>query len=245
MNISGPIRAIIANDTTANTALQNRVYPGIFPIQYSLPAVAINITMVQPNATKTGPGDVDAVIVQVDCYADSYSLANNIAKILRDVLDYFRGDVLMGGELISIDWVDYEGQTDAFEEKPREYRVSCDYSVRMKRVGTVGSYDGELVIPSGVNFIQVYGPYVDDDAAIADGLVAGQLYTVAAGNDAIPAGTIKKIGTPIGSNFIQVFGPYVDDATAIANGLVNGQLYIVAPGNDSIPAGIIKQIGTP
>jgi hypothetical protein len=196
MNISGPIRAIIANDTTANTALQNRVYPGIFPIQYALPAVAINIVMVQPNATKTGPGDVDAVMVQVDCYADSYSLANNIAKILRDVLDYFRGDVLIGGQLISIDWLNYEGQTDAFEEKPREYRVSCDYSVRMNRVGAIGDYDGELVIPSGDNFIQVFGPYVDDDAAIADGLTTGQLYVVAPGNDAIPAGIIKKIGTP-------------------------------------------------
>lgn len=196
MNISGPIRAIIANDTTANTALQNRVYPGVFPIQYTLPAVAINIVMVQPNATKTGPGDVDAVMVQVDCYANSYSLANNIAKILRDVLDYFRGDVLIGGQLISIDWLNYEGQTDAFEEKPREYRVSCDYSVRMNRVGAIGDYDGELVIPSGDNFIQVFGPYVDDDAAMADGLTTGQLYVVAPGNDAIPAGIIKKIGTP-------------------------------------------------
>jgi hypothetical protein len=196
MNISGPIRAIIANDNTANTALQNRVYPGVFPIQYTLPAVAINIVMVQPNATKTGSGDVDAVMVQVDCYADSYSLANNIAKILRDVLDYFRGDVLIGGQLISIDWLNYEGQTDAFEEKPREYRVSCDYSVRMNRVGAIGDYDGELVIPSGDNFIQVFGPYVDDDAAMADGLTTGQLYVVAPGNDAIPAGIIKKIGTP-------------------------------------------------
>lgn len=196
MNISGPIRAIIANDTTANTALQNRVYPGVFPIQYTLPAVAINIVMVQPNATKTGPGDVDAVMVQVDCYANSYSLANNIAKILRDVLDYFRGDVLIGGQLISIDSLNYEGQTDAFEEKPREYRVSCDYSVRMNRVGAIGDYDGELVIPSGDNFIQVFGPYVDDDAAMADGLTTGQLYVVAPGNDAIPAGIIKKIGTP-------------------------------------------------
>lgn len=196
MNISGPIRAIIANDTTANTALQNRVYPGIFPIQYALPAVAINIVMVQPNATKTGPGDVDEVMVQVDCYADSYSLANNIAKILRDVLDYFRGDVLIGSQLISIDWLNYEGQTDAFEEKPREYRVSCDYSVRMNRVGAIGDYNGELVIPSGDNFIQVFGPYVDDGAAMADGLTTGQLYVVAPGNDAIPAGIIKKIGTP-------------------------------------------------
>lgn len=196
MNISGPIRAIIANDNTANTAIQNRVYPGIFPIQYILPAVAVNITQVTPNATKTGPSDIDMVMAQIDVYAPTYTLANNIAKMIRTALDYYRGDVLIGGELVAIDWINYEGQTDAFEEKPREYRVSCDYSVRVNQGATIGNYDGTLVLPGGTNFLQVYGPYVDDDAAIADGLVVGQLYTVATGNDAIPAGTIKKIGTP-------------------------------------------------
>lgn len=39
----------------------------------------------------------------------------------------------------------------------------------------------------------IYGPYVDDDEAIADGRVAGDLYTVAAGNDAIPEGVIKIV----------------------------------------------------
>jgi Protein of unknown function (DUF3168). len=196
MNISGPIRAIIANDNTANTAIQNRVYPGIFPIQYILPAVAVNITQVTPNATKTGPSDIDMVMAQIDVYAPTYTLANNIAKMIRTALDYYRGDVLIGGELVAIDWINYEGQTDAFEEKPREYRVSCDYSVRVNQGATIGNYDGTLVLPGGTNFLQVYGPYVDDDAAIADGLVVGQLYTVATGNDTIPAGTIKKIGTP-------------------------------------------------
>lgn len=196
MNISGPIRAIIANDNTANTAIQNRVYPGIFPIQYILPAVAVNITQVTPNATKTGPSDIDMVMAQIDVYAPTYTLANSIAKMIRTALDYYRGDVLIGGELVAIDWINYEGQTDAFEEKPREYRVSCDYSVRVNQGATIGNYDGTLVLPGGTNFLQVYGPYVDDDAAIADGLVVGQLYTVATGNDTIPAGTIKKIGTP-------------------------------------------------
>jgi hypothetical protein len=35
--------------------------------------------------------------------------------------------------------------------------------------------------------------YVDDDAAIADGLSSGDFYVVLPGNDAIPAGIIKKI----------------------------------------------------
>lgn len=35
--------------------------------------------------------------------------------------------------------------------------------------------------------------YVDDEAAIADGLSVGDFYIVLPGNDAIPAGIVKKI----------------------------------------------------
>lgn len=196
MNVSGPIRAIIAADTDANNTLQSRVYPGVFPEQYTLPAVAVNIVAVQPNPTKTGPSDVDMVMVQVDCYASTYGAAQNVCELVRTALDYYRGDVLIAGETISIDFIDYEGQVDAWEEKPKEWRVSCDYSVRLMRGNTVGDYDNEILTPSGPNFVQVWGPYVDDAAAIADGRVIGDMYVVDVGNDAIPAGVIKKIGTP-------------------------------------------------
>lgn len=39
----------------------------------------------------------------------------------------------------------------------------------------------------------IYGPYVDDAAALADGRTAGDLYVIAAGNDAIPEGVIKIV----------------------------------------------------
>jgi hypothetical protein len=193
MNVSGPIRAIIAADTNANNTLQGRVYPGVFPDQYTLPAVAVNIVSVQPNATKTGPSDVDVAMVQIDCYAASYSTAQNVCELVRTAIDYYRGDVLIAGDTISIDWINYEGQTDVWEEKPKEYRVSCDYTVRVSRGNTIGEYDNEILIPGAPSFVQVYGPYVDDAEAIADGRVVGELYEVAPGNDAIPAGVIKKI----------------------------------------------------
>jgi hypothetical protein len=196
MNVSGPIRALIADNTAANTALQNRVFPGVFPEQYTLPAVAVNIIRVDPNPTKSAPSDVDMAMVQIDCYATTYGQAQDISELVRTAIDYYRGDILIASNIISIDGIDYEGQTDVWEEKPKEYRVSCDYTIRLMRGNTVGTFDGQIVIPSGANFLQVYGPYVDDTAAIADGRTLGQLYIVDSGNDAIPAGVIKKIGTP-------------------------------------------------
>lgn len=196
MNLSGPIRALIADNNAANAALQNRVYPGVFPEQYTLPAVAVNIIRVEPNPTKSGPSDIDAAMVQIDCYANTYGQAQDISNLVRTALDYYRGDILIAGQTISIDYIDFEGQTDVWEEKPKEYRASCDYMVRIMRGNTIGDFDGQIVIPSGPNFLQVFGPYIDDTAAIADGRTAGDLYIVDAGNDAIPAGVIKKIGTP-------------------------------------------------
>lgn len=196
MNVSGPIRAILADNVNANNTLQSRVYPVVFPEQYTLPAVAVNIYDVTPNATKSASSDVDAVMVQIDCYASTYGAAQNVCELVRTAIDYYRGDVLIAGDTIGIDFINYEGQTDAWEEKPKEWRVSCDYKVRLMRGNTVGDYDNEIITPSGPNFVQVWGPYVDDAAAIADGRVVGDLYVVDVGNDAIPAGVIKKIGTP-------------------------------------------------
>lgn len=248
MNISGPIRALIANNTAANTALQNRVFPGVFPEQYTLPALSVNIIRVDPNPTKSAPSDIDMAMVQIDCYATTYGQAQDISELVRTAIDYYRGDILIAGNIISIDAIDYEGQTDVWEEKPKEYRVSCDYTIRVMRNNIIGNYGGSIIVPPNPIFLQVFGPFVDDTAAMTAGLINGQLYIVDNGNDAIPAGTIKSVGNvSVNSlgNFLQVFGPYVDDTAALSDGRNIGDLYIVAAGNDAIPAGMIKKIGTP
>jgi hypothetical protein len=62
----------------------------------------------------------------------------------------------------------------------------------------VFEFDGVLPGPPGnpgdiQALLQLLPEYVDDAAAIVGGLVAGEFYRVAAGNDAITKGLIKQI----------------------------------------------------
>lgn len=65
----------------------------------------------------------------------------------------------------------------------------------------VFEFDGVLPGPQGPpgdpgdiqSLLQLLPEYVDDAAAILGGLVAGEFYRVAAGNDAIPKGLIKQV----------------------------------------------------
>lgn len=57
---------------------------------------------------------------------------------------------------------------------------------------------GGGVLPGGCgceiqNLMSDLPEYVDDDTALADGLLAGQFYVVLPGNDAIPAYTVRKL----------------------------------------------------
>lgn len=137
MNISGPIKALITADSTANTMLSGRVYPGIFPEQYTLPAVAINIVGGTPNPTKTGPGDVDNIRVQVDCYGSTYTSAQQVADAVRTAIDWYRGNVTSGATTYAIDWINFERIQDSWEADPKEFRIVTEYSVKSKRMGSI------------------------------------------------------------------------------------------------------------
>lgn len=229
MNVSGPIRALINANGTANGLLAGRVYPVIFPEQYNLPAVAVNIVGVTPNPTKSGASDVDTVLLQVDCYASTYAAAQDVSTAVRGAIDYYRGDVVVGVETFGIDYIDYEGQTDAWEEKPKEYRVSCDYSVRVSRSG------GITDMPSFVGLTA----YDNDGDALNGGVEYNEFYLLSQDNDyGLPYGVIKQVVLNPGT-----LGIYASDAAAITGGLASGDYYVLSAANIyGLPTGTIKQI---
>lgn len=228
MNVSGPIKALLVASSTTNSLLSGRVYPVIFPEQYTLPAVAVNITGVNPNPTKSASGDIDTVFVQIDCYASTYSAAQNLSAAVRNVIDYYRGSVQVGVDTYGIDYIDYEGQTDVWEEKPKEWRVSCDYKVRINRQGGVAE------IPAFVGMT-----HDNDGDAINAGIGTGEFYILSSDNDyGMPAGTIKQVILDAAA-----LQSYVSDAAAITGGLNYGDYYKLSAGNIySLPIGTIKTV---
>lgn len=133
MNVTGPLKEIIADDATANGLLAGRVYPGVIDNGRGFPAVALTRVSTQPTATKTGVSLTDFVRVQVDVYARTMGGAENAAEAVRGALDYYSGTVTSGSDTVVVDHIDYEGTRDAFEENPELYRVIQEYTVHIKR----------------------------------------------------------------------------------------------------------------
>ena len=69
MNVTGPIKVIIAANATANALLAGRVYPGIIDNGRGFPAIAVTRARTEANATKTGVSNGDFVGGQVEICA--------------------------------------------------------------------------------------------------------------------------------------------------------------------------------
>lgn len=229
MNISGAIRGLIVANSAANAVLSGRVYPVIFPDQYTLPAVAINLISTQPSNTKSGPSDLDIITMQVDTYGSTYTSAANTAQLVRSAIDYYRGDVLAGTVTVGIDGIAFQTCRDSFEEQPEEFRIIDEYSIRIKRSG------GITDMPSFVGLVA----YDNDGDALNAGVAYNEFYLLSEDNDyGMPYGVIKQVVLNPGT-----LGIYVSDAAAIVAGLDSGDYYVLAAANIyGLPHGTIKQV---
>jgi len=133
MNVTGPIKVIIAADATANALLAGRVYPGVIDNGRGFPAVAVTRASTDANATKTGVSGVDFVRVQLDIYARTYGEAEDVSEAVRTALDFYSGSVVSGSDTVNVDHIDYLGTIDNFEDTPELHRVIAEYIMHIKR----------------------------------------------------------------------------------------------------------------
>ena len=125
MNVTGPLIALIAADTTANGLLAGRVYPGVLKQTSTYPAAAINITGVYPFNTKTGASDLDSVLIQIDTYGTTFSSAAAADEAIRGALDYKSSGAL--------DHIEYQRTIDGLSEKPELIRMLSEYTIMLRR----------------------------------------------------------------------------------------------------------------
>jgi hypothetical protein len=133
MNVTGPIKVIIAANTTANALLAGRVYPGVIDNGRGFPAMAVTRASTEANATKTGVSNVDFVRVQLDIFAKTYGEAEDVSEAVRTALDFYSGSVVSGGDTVNVDHIDYLGTVDNFENTPELHRVIAEYIMHIKR----------------------------------------------------------------------------------------------------------------
>lgn len=124
MNVSGPIKTLIAANGTANGIFSGRVYPGVLEQETTYPAAAINTISVTPANSKTTASTLDRVMVQVDVYGTTYATTAAAAAAIRGAIDYQSSG--------SLTHIEFEDQKDMFSAKPELYRIMQTYSVGYK-----------------------------------------------------------------------------------------------------------------
>lgn len=124
MNVTGPIKTLIANNAPAHALMAGRVYPGVLEQETSYPAAAINVVSTAPTNSKTTASTLDRVLVQLDVYATTYAATAGAAAAIRTALDYQTSG--------SLTHIEFNGQEDMFSAKPELYRIMQTYSIGYK-----------------------------------------------------------------------------------------------------------------
>lgn len=124
------VYSILSGNATVAALVSTRIYPRTAAQNASLPYVTYFIVSVNPTDTKDRPSPVDAIRVQVDCYATTYAGAEALNGAVRDALDNYTIGTTVGG--IKTDGIKYETENDALEEEVDIFRKSADYSIRVK-----------------------------------------------------------------------------------------------------------------
>lgn len=121
MNVSGPIKALIAANTTANGLLGGRVYPGVLEQESQYPAAAVNVAGTRTTNNKTDASILDTITVQIDVYGTTYATTADTSAAIRAAIDYQTSGVL--------EHIEFNGQQDMFSAKPELHRITQTYSV--------------------------------------------------------------------------------------------------------------------
>lgn len=125
MNVTGPLIALIAANTTANSLLGGRVYPSVLKQSTAYPAAAINVTGNNPTNTKTQASDLDRVLVQVDVYGANPTVSAETAEAIRGAIDY-----QSTGDLAHIQYV---REITTLSEKPELHRRLLEFTIMLRR----------------------------------------------------------------------------------------------------------------
>lgn len=124
MNVTGPIKTLIAANGTANGIFAGRVYPGVLEQETTYPAAAMNVVSTGPANSKTTASTLDKVMVQIDVYGSTYATTAAAAAAIRGAIDYTSSG--------SLTHIQFEGQEDMFSAKPELFRIMQTYSIGYK-----------------------------------------------------------------------------------------------------------------
>ena len=121
---------ILLNTAAVTARVAARIYPIERKQSAGLPAITIDITGIEPNATKSGVSALDEQQITVVSYADTYDGCRLLADDCRAALDRISGTY--NGEVIQqIDFLEQFIDKEEINNK-KVYYIEQNYKVRIE-----------------------------------------------------------------------------------------------------------------
>jgi hypothetical protein len=123
----------VTNATTAAylAGTPNRVYPLVIPQKVprgapQTPCVVYETDGIDRQVTYCGTSGLSRTSMKIDCYAEDYNTAKQVAQAVREVLLDFRG--LLGGT-VEVRHAALETEFDLQDIEPGLYRISQSWTI--------------------------------------------------------------------------------------------------------------------
>ena len=129
MNVGEIIYTLLNTDAAVAAEVGTRIFPMRVAQGAAMPNVRYEVVGVNPNETKSGVSTEDSVRVQIDVRAGTYTKAVQVAQLVRERLDFYRGTVAGN----RVDGIKYLMTRDDGDDDLEIHMRMMDFQVRVGR----------------------------------------------------------------------------------------------------------------
>lgn len=135
-DLRGALRSFLLADSGISTAVGgSRIYPGIIAQGQTLPSIVYNLVTEQTDQTMQGASGLVSPRFQIDAWAQSQDDADNLARLIKNRIDGFRGVWPYGSnspkDVIYVQGVFSQNARYNYDDvaQPKLHGVSRDYVI--------------------------------------------------------------------------------------------------------------------
>ena len=125
MTIEADLRTHLIADSPVTALVVARIYPIKLPQSPVYPAITYQIISDIPHRSLDGDSDLERVRARIDCWAETYTEALDLARKVRTAVADFSGT--MGTTVVTSS--KFETWNDIFEDAPEVYRRVVDFII--------------------------------------------------------------------------------------------------------------------
>ena len=136
MDIEAAIYAKLAATSGVTDLLGDppRIYPGQAPQSSTLPVLIYHQAHRKQLMTLTGPINLNAYLMRLDAFADTYAEAKAVYNATRSALNGFKGEITVDAETIDVQGIfeetgDEESLQPIHAEEDGTYRAGLDLAI--------------------------------------------------------------------------------------------------------------------